>query len=113
VLFSIGWESCKARIEPLVSCLLPGISLIERYYIRPTRICLILDLEAKLHWPSCNCLSCIYQVRGEMPLDPLAKETIGYLDSQGVAFATEPKMYPFSKPECKPGLTELFSYCRS
>lgn len=68
--------------------------LLRLNYIRQRRIRLIMNREVELHWSSCDCSGCVYQVRGEMPLDPLAKEGIGYLDFQGVAIATEPKMYP-------------------
>ena len=48
-----------------------------------------------------------------MPLDPLAKEGVGYLDFQGIALATEPKMHPVPKPESKPGFTKLLGHRRS
>jgi hypothetical protein len=82
-------------------------------YIRQGRICLIMDREVELESPPCDCSGCGQKVRGEVSLDPLAKEGIGHLNFQRVALAAEPEPYSLTKPESKLGLTDFLGYRRS
>ena len=90
--------------------LVPGILILILEDIYGRRLQLILDRELELYLPASDSPGCVDEARGEVSLDPLSKKGIRYLNLQRIALTTEPKMYPFSKPESELELSELFGH---